>query len=234
MKTYMTITYFLISLGFSIEVFAVDPYTPLIFARQLQQMQQEAKETLARYNQLKDQLDKTRQLIKDAEGHYGYGSLKNGSGDLKDREWSPDNWQDTLKGLSGGNPQRYQQLLDEYKQNNPTLSDKDYKNGASDAKDRVYKQEIEVNRASQVQASYAFNDIKQHLETVHTLSEKIEQAQNTKAALDLNSRLVAELAYISIQELKMQTVLNQQLSQQQAGAIAAETESAKFNTLPEE
>ena len=96
----------------------------------------------------------------------------------------------------------------------------------------MYTQDVQVNRAAQVSATYAFNNLKTHLATIHALSEKIDQAKNTKAAMDLNSRLIAELAYIQTQELKMQIVMNQQMAEAQADNIAAKTASAKFNALP--
>ena len=114
------------------------------------------------------------------------------------------------------------------------MSQNDYKKGASDDKAKVYQQQVDVNRAAQVQASYAFNDINQHLQNVHDLSAQIEQAKNSKAAIDLNSRLVAELAYIEIQELKLQTLINQQQAEQESESIAGETQNAKFNTLSDE
>ena len=214
--------------------FGGNSYSPLIYARQLEQMQQEAQEAEDRFNQLKDEVTHTQQMVSDAEGHYGFGNMGNSIDDLKNRQWSPDSWDDALKGLAGGNSARYQQLLDEYSQNNPTLSQNDYKKGASDDKAKVYQQQVDVNRAAQVQASYAFNDINQHLQNVHDLSAQIEQAKNSKAAIDLNSRLVAELAYIEIQELKLQTLINQQQAEQESESIAGETQNAKFNTLSDE
>ena len=84
-----------------------------------------------------------------------------------------------------------------------------------------------------VNATYAFDNIKTHLETIYQLSQRIDQAQNTKAAVDLNSRLLAEVAYIQAQNLKMQILMNQQMAQVNADSIAVKTSSAKFNTLPE-
>ena len=156
----------------------------------------------------------------------------NGSQDLKNRQWSPDNWDSTLQGLSGGNPERYQELLMAYKQNHPTLSQKDYQKGASQTQAKVYLQDVQVNRAVKINATYAFNNIKTHLNTIHRLSEKIDLAKNTKAALDLNSRLTAELAYIQTQELKMQILMNQQMAQDNADTLAEKTQAAKFNTIP--
>lgn len=184
------------------------------------------------YQNAQQQLETTKELTHDSEGHYGFGGLMNGTRDLKNREWSPDNWKNTLQGLSGGNPARYQELVNTYQQDHPHLSPSNYQKGASSEKAKVYSQDVQVNRAAMVNATYSFNNIKTHLKQIHDLSKKIDQAKNTKAAMDLNSRLVAELAYIQTQELKMQIVMNQQMAQSNADNIASKTASAKFNTLP--
>ena len=54
-----------------------------------------------------------------------------------------------------------------------------------------------------------------------------------RALMYLNSRLVAEVAYIQTQELKMQILLNQQWAQASADLIADKTARAKFNQLPQ-
>ncbi len=184
------------------------------------------------YVATQDQLDQARKLTQNSQGHYGWGGFMNGSQALKNRQWSPDTWDSTLRGLSGGNPARYQELLMAYKHNHPTLSEKDYQKGASQTQAKVYLQDVQVNRAVKINATYAFNNIKTHLNTIHRLSEKIDLAKNTKAALDLNSRLTAELAYIQTQELKMQILMNQQMAQDNADTLAEKTQAAKFNTIP--
>lgn len=47
-------------------------------------------------------------------------------------------------------------------------------------------------------------------------------------------RLLAEVAYIQIQELKMQAILNEQMAQQGADKISGETQAAQFNRLPDQ
>lgn len=185
------------------------------------------------YQNAKQQLDQAKQLTQDAEGHYGFGRLFNSEQDFNRQTWSPDNWKSALQGLSGGNPARYQELVNAYQQDHPVLSESNYEKGASHDQAKVYTQDVEVNRAAMVNATYAFDDIKTHLSTIYQLSQKIDQAQNTKAAVDLNSRLLAEVAYIQAQNLKMQILMNQQMAQVNADTIAVKTASAKFNTLPE-
>ncbi|MCH7621959.1 MAG: hypothetical protein IH870_08685, partial [Chloroflexi bacterium] len=118
--------------------------------------------------------------------------------------------------LTGGNPARYQELVNTYKTDHPTLSNDDYEKGASPARGKIYAQDVQVNRAAMVNASFAFNNIKTHLDNIHALSQKIDSTQNIKSAMDLNSRLVVELAYIQTQELKIQVLMNQQTAQQNA------------------
>jgi type IV secretion system protein VirB5 len=212
----------------------IDAAAIVKLAQEIEQLEKQYDLLQSTYRNAQQQLDKAKQMVKDSEGHYGYGDLINSSQDLKNREWSPDNWDNALKGLSGGNPDRYRQLINDYQKNHPSLSQSDFQKGASLARANDYTQRIEVNRASQTQASYAFNDIKQHIENVHILSNEIEKSPNTKSAIDLNSRILTEIAYISIQELKMQSLINQQLAQQSASDIQAETEESKFVRLPDE
>lgn len=205
---------------------------PVVDTAALAKLGSELKKLQQQYQLMQQQLDTAKEIASDAEGHYGFGDLLNGTQDLVKRQWSPNNWDDALKGLSGGNPARYEQLLAEYKQNHPTLSQSDYEKGESATNAIIYQQDVNTNRAASVNATYAFNTINKQLANVHELSAQIEKAKNTKAAMDLNSRLLTQVAYIQIQELKMQTVVNQQLAQSASDKIASQTAAAKFNRLP--
>lgn len=202
-------------------------------AQELSQLEKEYQVLQDAYKNAQAQLDQQKQLVSNSQGHYGFGSLQNGAGDLQNREWSPSTWNAALQGLSGGNSQRYQQLLSEYKTNHPSLSPSEFEKGASSSVSQMYQQQIQTNQAASVNATYAFNDIEQSLKNVQALSAQIEKSQNTKASMDLNARLVAEVAYIQIQELKMQALINEQLAQRSADQINGETQSAKFNRLPD-
>ena len=186
------------------------------------------------YQTAQQQLSQAKQLRQDSEGHYGFGGLMNSQHDLQNREWSPDNWKGTLQGVSGGNPARYQELIKTYQHDHPHLSQSAYQKGTSAKQATVYSRDVQVNRAAMVNATYSFNDIKTHLTTIHALSKKIDQAQNTKAATDLNSRLLVEVAYIQTQALKMQILMNQQMAQANADGLSSKSASATFNTLPQQ
>lgn len=174
------------------------------------------------------QIKTAKKLVKDAEGHYGYGALYNSTQDLTNQEWSPDDWENALKGLSGSNKNRYQALIKLYQERNQFIPQSKFIKGSDQSLALLYKNQTAENQAASVNASYAFNTIKTSLEHVHQLSKNIEKAPNTKAAIDLNSRLLEELSLIQIQQLKMQSITNEQLARQNADRISAESASAEF------
>lgn len=183
------------------------------------------------YQNAQNQLDATKKLQSLNSGHYQFGNLNNSMSHLKARQWSPNSWDDALKNIAGGNPQRYQSLVRAYEQNHRTMKSRPLLNGENSYQFKQYQQNRAVNQAVSVQTTYAFDDINEHLKAVHELSEQIEKTENTKAALDLNSRLMAEMAYIQIQTLKLQTLISQQTAQVNASELDDTVEWAEFNRI---
>lgn len=206
----------------------------ILAAKQLEELKQQYDTLQNAYNTAKSQLDSVNQLKSMNQGSYGFGTLSNSLSDLKERQWSPNNWNDALNNVAGGNPTRYKELVAAYERNHKTLDESAYKKGASDAQYALYKKNIAVNKAASVESTYAYNDINKHLKAIHDLSTQIEHAANTKAAIDLNSRLLAEIAYIQTQNLKMQALISQQLAQGSSNDIDIDSQIAKFNRLPDE
>lgn len=167
-------------------------------------------------------------------GSYGYGDLLNGSQDLEKRKWSADTWDDALQGLSGGNDQRYQELVSAYKDQHPSLSKDEVSKGSSDVYAADYQQMVETNQAANVQASYAFEEVNEHLDNINELSKKIEEAENSKAIADLNARINAEIAYLQVEQIKAISILNEQMAQGHSTSIVNRSEASKFNQIPEE
>ena len=193
---------------------------------------------LRNYHILKNQYDTLLaskkamlQQVSELGGHYGYGAMLDDRASFDQRNWSPDTWRKTLQGLAGGDPVRYQQLVKAYKSDHRWLDTDAFKRSSNAVLAKRYTHDIAVNQASSVNASFAFNTIKQHLQHIHQLANTIDQAPNTKAAIDLNSRLLAELAYIHTQELKMQVLLNQQIANQSSDQLSDKTEAAVFNAI---
>ncbi|HGU7213398.1 TPA: type IV secretion system protein [Legionella pneumophila] len=185
-------------------------------------------------NTAQSQLDSVNQIKDFNSGHYQFGDLNNSLDDLKNRQWSPNTWDDALNNVAGGNPARYEALVKAYEKTNQTLDDEAFEKGASKAQLARYQRSVKVNKAASVESTYTYNEINKHLKAVHELSSQIERAPNTKSAIDLNSRLLAEIAYIQTQNLKMQTLISQQLAEGGANDIATESQRAQFNRLPDE
>ena len=185
------------------------------------------------YITLKKQYTQMHQQYNSITGNYGWGNWQNGSSDLTQREWAPGDWHSALQGMSGGNPGRYDELVAEYKKSHQNMGSDQFAKGSDHALTASYKNQVQTNQASSVSATYEFNDINTHLKTLQQLGKQIETAKNLKSAMDLNSRIQLEVAYVSIEELRMQTVLNQQMAQSQASKIAQENEAAQFNQAGE-
>lgn len=220
---------------------------PVVDAGAILQMVSQLEQLKEQYDLLKDahdtaksqltngvsQLDELKNLSHFNSGSYGFGDLKNSIDDLTQRQGS-NTWEEALDNLAGGNKDRYSQLTDAYERMHPTLSDDEYKRGASDERLALYKQNKAVNKAVSVQTTEAFNQVNKHLAQVHLLSKEIEGSKNknTKSAIDLNTRLLVETAYIQIGMFKLQALINQQAAQVSANEIAEDSEAARFNQLP--
>lgn len=209
---------------------------PVIDVQEIAQTGQVVNRLHDEISTLKQQYQSLQRQYQSITGHYGWGTFENSLSQLqRTREWSPSNWQNALSGMAGGNPARYQQLLNEYKQNHRTLSKTDYQKGSNPELANSYANQVKTNQTSATQASYEFNQINQHLKTLYQLSKSIESsgADDMKAAIDLNSRIEIEIGFISIAELRMQTLLNEQAANQSAVKINQETEAAEFNQAGE-
>lgn len=245
MKIKQLSTFTLLGFAFSANSFAVMPVVDagaiLNLGKQLTEMKKQYdllndtyQNAKAQLDNAKSQLDSVNQLKNFNSGHYQFGDLHNSLSDLKDRQWSPNTWDEALHNVAGGNPDRYKELVKAYEQKHKTLDDASFEKGASKEKLALYKEAIEVNKAASVEGTYSYNEINKHLKMVHDLSAQIEKAPNTKSAVDLNSRLLAEIAYIQTQNLKMQTLISQQIAQGGANDIASDSQIARFNRLPDE
>ena len=197
---------------------------------EISDLEQQIKQLDSLNNNGLAQLSKQTQLVNDVEGHYNFGNLYNSSQDLQNREWQPADWQAALNGLSGGNPERYQQLVASYQQQHPVMTSNAYSQGASSARTTQYAQNVQLNQVSSVQATYSYDEINDHFNTVNLLSQQIEQAQNEKSIADLQARLLTEIAYIQMASLRMQTIMNQQIAQISINDMLDAQMAAQFNT----
>ncbi|HEM0351348.1 TPA: hypothetical protein U0T37_003196 [Legionella pneumophila] len=234
MKRYAMLLLSLLSMPLYADILSVADAAMLVKAiEQLEQLRSQYQLLSQTYTTAQSQLEGIQQLKQFNSGHYGFGGLANSAADLNARQWSANTWEDALHNIAGGNPARYQELVNAYQKNHVILDDATYRKGASSERLTQYKNNVAVNQAVSVQATYAFNEVNRHLKAIHDLSNHIDKAANTKAAVDLNSRLLAEIAYIQTENLKLQTLLSQQAAQGGSNDLAMDNDSVRFNTLPD-
>ena len=164
-------------------------------------------------------------------GHYGFGELSNSLDTLQSWQSPASTWQDALHNISGGNFARYKELVDAYEKNHPVLDESTYARNTSTENAARFKEDKAVNKAVQVQTTDSYNEINRHMAELHKLSQKIEKTPNTKGAIDLNSRLLAELAFIQLASLRLQTLMSQQMAQDSLSELQDRAEMARFNQL---
>jgi type IV secretion system protein VirB5 len=180
---------------------------------------------------LKQQLLQMKKQVKDVESHYQYANLL---GPVRDHHWAPDSWDSALHNLSGGNTARYQQLYLAYQKKHHFISMNQYEKGASQSLAVTYKDQMNATQAAGTMADLEYQTLNKHIAHVDKLSRAINATVNIKAATDLNSSLTAELSYIAVEELRMQTLLNHQLAQGSVEKIQSSQREAIFNQLPKE
>ena len=209
---------------------------PVFDAASFSKLAAEYEKLSEQYNTMKQhlavaqqQLGTAKAIEKDAEGHYQMGDLLNNAQSLKQRQWTSDNWQSALSGGHGSSVQDFSALQQRYDQTQQALSPHDYSQSTNKYRNSEYINQVMTNKTVAVNSNYAFNQMNHQLLVVKQLSEQIEKTKNTKAAMDLNARLLTELAYLQIQTLKVKVLQNMQVSQNASDAIKEESMVARLN-----
>ena len=185
-------------------------------------------------NRAEAQLATMKNLNDKNSGHYGFGDLSNSASDLRKLQWSADRWSDSLKGYSDHSSSQYNALVDAWQKNHKTFDEQTFNKGARGEVVQNYQHSMAVNRAAGVQSEYTLNEINSSLTRIHQLSGQIEKADNTKASVDLNSRLLTEVAYLQTQHLKSQSLMNQQLAQKQAVELSERGAASEYLAFDDE
>lgn len=197
--------------------------------QQLSELKHQYQTLADTYQTAKGQLNSINQLKNMNSGHYGFGNLDNNLSTLQSWQSPVSTWDDALHNLSGGNPARYQALVNAYEKNHPALDQSHYAQYTNPVASKRFKEDKAVNRAVLVQTTEGYNDINKHMKALQELSKQIEKTENTKSAVDLNSRLVTEVAFIQLMSLRLQTLMSQQIAQESLTELQDRGEMAAFN-----
>ncbi len=160
---------------------------------------------------------------------YGMGDNPN---DQNARLWSANDWNSVLEQASGGNADRFQQLMQSYAALYPTLQ-KGQTQPIDPSKlvNTTYTQSGQTYNAALSSSAYIYDDINNRINKLETILAQVDDAnknQNEKAAIDLNSRLVAELGFIQLEMLKLQSVHTQMEATKDQGELNDDTLDKQF------
>lgn len=181
-----------------------------------------SQNTLNQVNELKSEWKKLTQA-------YGMSDTKL---EQQARLWSADEWNEVLKQASGGNAQRFQELMRSYQSLYPTLE-----KGATKPIDistlnaNSYTQSASTYKVALGASAYTYNDINariQKLEQLLSLVDNEAKNQNEKAAIDLNSRLTAEVGFIQLELLKLHSIQLQMDATKNQGELNSTTIDRQF------
>jgi hypothetical protein len=214
-------------------------YDPTVAADIVKQTKQDLdvlNETLDQGVTLKNQLAKAQQQYEAIVGQYGAGTWNmQGQAFTNNWQWTATNWQDQLKGLSGGNSARYQQLLDQYKEANDSMTEDEFHQTFSAQTAKALANQVSANQAVGTSSQLSFEKINDHVTELQQLGSQVESSDsnpNSKSAIDINTRAQIQNGLISAEMVRMQTAANNMAASQQAAQLAQAAESAKFNQIP--
>lgn len=214
-------------------------FDPTVAAKIVDETQQDVKlfnETVQQGLDIKDQLETAKKQYDAIVGQYGAGTWNmQGQTFTNNWQWAATNWQDQLKGLSGGNSARYQQLLDQYKEANDSMTEDEFHKTFSAQTAKGLANQVSANQAVGTSSQLSFEKINDHVTELQQLSSQVESAgsnPNSKSAIDINTRAQIQNGLINAEMVRMQTAANNMAASQQAAQLAQAAESAKFNQIP--
>ncbi|NNM58284.1 MAG: hypothetical protein HKM04_00500 [Legionellales bacterium] len=208
----------------------------------LTQLKSEVQELSDQYTQLTEMYTSLQNIDTSGQNIHGdlnglfkingqsVGELYNNISSESDSwKWTESTWDKELQSLSGGNNDRYKELKKQYEAYYPNVMTKDtYAKGSTPEAAQAYAQASAVNQTALTEATYQFSDLNNRLSEIQNLSKQIGSATTEKEALDLNSKLAVQQAYIQVEMLRMQTLVNQQVGQVQAEKLEGQAGASNY------
>ncbi len=189
------------------------------------------------YNILKAQYEKLRQQVIEAErtnqsitGATGKAWLINGVAEQAERRWLPASWQDVIAMQKAGlNAGRYADRLKWYEERLKTIDARIIVPSVLGHRANwSYQLSSEHTRAAFAAAEALFDNLDKRLRNVEALNGQIERADSLKQAIDLNSRMLAEQSFISIELARLQSMQLMLLASAQNGSNSGTATRAEF------
>lgn len=168
---------------------------PVVDLGAIKQAIMQYQEMKRQYDMLKKQYDELAALKNSVTGSYGLSLLMNGSEDASSRRPLPKTWQEVVElqkeGFFGTRLEHYGKLL-------PSIATKIISTNDQDRDVIGYKMAKDHTQAAFAATEAVYDQLQKRLTTIEGLVSQIDKTQNVKEAMDLNSRIVAESGFISL------------------------------------
>ncbi len=175
----------------------------------------------------KDELTEIKSEWAELSKNYG---MSESEIERENRLWSADDWNNVLIAPSSGNPAKFNSLKKYYSTNYPLLSDSAPLKLTQLSKN-TYQNQNKTYNAALVTSAYSYDDINNRINKLDSILKEVDDTDknpNVKAATDLNSRLVAEVGFIELEMLKMQSISTQMQATHNASDLNGDTIDQQF------
>lgn len=168
---------------------------PVVDMGAIKQAIMQYQEMKRQYDMLKKQYDELMALKNSVTGSYGMSLLMNGVEDAASRRPLPKTWQDVVELQKEG---FYGNRLDHYAKLLPGIATKFLSSNDQDRDVVGYKMAKDHTQAAFAATEAVYDQLQKRLTTIEGLVSQIDKTQNVKEAMDLNSRIVAESGFVSL------------------------------------
>lgn len=193
------------------------------YEQQIQQYQQQIES----YDQQIKQLDSMT-------GSRGMGELLGGAQKAQDRRWVPSDWREAVSTVrAGGVPgtnQSYKVAIEQIQggsQNSNQLGMQ--QNGYMAGHANSYDRAMATDAVGGAVANVAFGKSGERSDSIDALIQRIDEAEDQKAALDLNNALTAQMLILQNESIQLQATVIQMIRSQGDGQLEAQRLEANFN-----
>jgi hypothetical protein len=208
----------------------VDVFAQVQWPTQIRTMIEQYYALKAQYDQIVRQVGQATRTNQYITGTSGVAWIANGAAEQAERRWLPASWQDALAMQRVGlNPGRYTDLLKWYETKLQTVDAKRIVPGTPTHRANwSYQLSSENTRASLASAQTLLDQLDKRLRSIEALNAQIERAGSLKQAIDLNTRMLAEQSFISIDLARLQGMQLMLLATAQNGTNSGTATRAEF------
>jgi hypothetical protein len=208
----------------------VDVFAQIQWPTQIRTMVEQYNALKAQYDQLRQQVAQATRTNQYITGSSGMAWVANGATEQSERRWLPASWQDALAMQRAGlNPGRYADLLKWYETRLQTVDPKLIVPGAPDHRANwSYQLSSDNTRAALASAQTLLDQLDKRLRNIEALNAQIERAGSLKQAVDLNTRMLAEQSFISIDLARLQSMQLMLLATAQNGTNSGTATRSDF------